>query len=1040
MHFTDVFVRRPVFASALSFMLLAAGIIAFTLMPVRQYPKIETSVVTVTTTYPGANAQLMAGFITTPLENAIGSIDGIDYMTSTNVQNTSRVIVNLQLGYPIETGVVDVANQVSSVSWMLPKEANAPSITKQDPNASPIAYISFDSEDMSSEAVTDFLLRVIQPQFQGLNGVSQAEILGKREYSMRLNLNTARMKAMNVTANDLMSALTSHNLQGATGQVEGEYQVYNVVANTDMATSDQFNDMVIKNTDGYIVRLRDIGDARLGARSYDSSAIMNGKNTTVVGIIPTSDANPLSVSKDVHELMPSIQGQLPSDVTANIVYDSSIFIAASIDEVYVSMAEAIFFVLIVIFLFLGSIRAVIIPIVTIPLSLIGVSTFMYALGYSINTITLLAWVLAIGLVVDDAIVVLENIYRHMEDGLAPIPAAIVGAREIGFAVIAMTITLAAVFAPIGFTGGLTGILFKEFAFTLAGAVIISGFIALTLTPMMCSRLLSYDKNKKTFADKLDAVFDKIMNAYQSLLRHVIKLRWVILLFAFFMWGVAGYLFTTMPQELAPEEDQGVVIAFISGPSSTNIKYTEAFTKMLNPVFQAVPEMASYGIINGFSSVNSAIGFLNLVPWGERDRSAAEISQAIFPKVWSIPGLKIIPLLPPAIPVGSSSFPIQFVIKTADSSTVGLEHLNQAMHALIGAAYQHPGFQAMDSDLKLDKPQVQVTIDRNKAGDLGVSIEEISNALNIMLGAPTNVQFSMQGRGYYVIPAYDQNFNYQSNPEDINTIYVHSKTGDLIPLSNIVTLSNTVEPQSINHFAQLTSATLSASTVPGYPLGDALTFLTNFMGTNFPDLQVDYSGQARQLLESQGAMTQVLVFAIILIFLVLAAQFESYRDPFIILFVVPLTLAAAMLTLQFVGSVSTVSGALSIYSKIALTTLVGLIAKHGILIVEFANQLQLDKGLEPREAVIQSASMRLRPILMTTGAMVLGVLPLAIATGAGAAARNQMGWLIVGGMSIGTVFSLFVVPSLYAIMAKPKHVDETLEQQIQDAIAEQPSSH
>ncbi len=1027
MNFTDVFIRRPVFASALSLMVLLIGIVSYFIMPVRQFPLIETNVVTVTTNYPGASAELMSGFVSTPMENAIGSIDGIDYMTSRNVQNSSTITVNLDLGYPIETGVTDTMNEVSSVRWMLPKQIQDPVITKQDPNANPTVYISFTSKTLTPEAVTDYLLRVVQPQFETLNGVSQAEIMGEREYAMRLNLDPGLMSSLDITPNEVMTALASHNLQAAAGTVTGQMQQFTVTANSDMSTVEQFNNMVIKTVGDQIIRLRDIGNAELGSENYNSSAIMNGVKTTVIGIIPTSAANPLKVSEEVEKLVPIVQSQLPADIKAEVVYDSSLFIKASIDEVYETIYIACALVVVVIFMFLGSFRAVIIPIVTIPLSLIGVCGIMHALHYTINTITLLAWVLAIGLVVDDAIVVLENIHRHMEEGLAPIPAAIVGAREIGFAIIAMTLTLAAVYAPIGFTGGLTGILFSEFAFTLAAAVIVSGFVALTLSPMMCSRLLKYDPENKGFAGKIDVVFEKIVGTYRHLLTAALKVRWIIFICALGLWGTFFVLLTHIPSELAPTEDQGVILGFITGPTSSNIKFTEKYTDMIVPIYEAVPEMKSFGIINGFpGGVTTAVSFLNLVPWGDRDRSAMQINNSIFPYLWAIPGLKVIPITPPPLPDSGSFMPVQFVLKNVDGGVKGIAKLNDAMEELMEAANKNPGFLGLDTDMKLSMPQVRVVIDRNKAGALGISIKEITDALNVMLGSPESVQFSMAGRGYYVIPEYTKNFDFQANPDDINNIYVRTQAGDLVALSNVLKITEEIAPQSLNHFQQLPSAMLNANITAGYTLGQALNFLDNYAKIHFPDLQTDTAGQARQYVQAQGAMGMVLVFAIIFIFLVLAAQFESYRDPIIVLFVVPLTLSGALLTLKIAG------GTMNIYSNIGLTTLVGLIAKHGILITEFANQLQ-ERGLGKLEAVIESACMRLRPILMTTGAMVLGALPLALATGAGAAANQQIGWVIVGGMTIGTMFSLFVVPTMYMLVAEVKAPNFELEEQIQEAI-------
>lgn len=1031
MQFTDVFIRRPVFASALSFMVLVIGIISFMQMPVRQYPQIDSSVITVTTTYPGASAELMAGFVTTPLESSIGSIDGIDYMTSTNLQNTSQIVVNLQLGYPMEKAITDIANEVSSVRWKLPKDVQDPVIAKTDPNAEPIVYLAFSSDTMSSEAVTDYMIRVVQPQLETLDGVSQAQIMGEREYAMRINLDSQLMKSLQVTPNDVMKKISDNNLQAAAGRIEGELQEYNVTANTDMASVPQFENLVVKSTDGNLTRLQDVADIQLGAKTYRNSAVVNGKETIVIGIIPTSDANPLAVSEAVHKILPEIQETLPKAITATITYDSSLFIAASIDEVYHTMGEATLLVIAVIFLFLGSFRAVVIPLVTIPLSLIGVCGIMLALGFSINTLTLLAWVIAIGLVVDDAIVVLENIYRHMEEGVKPMPASIIGAREIGFAVIAMTITLAAVYAPIGFTGGLTGILFTEFAFTLAAAVIVSGFIALTLSPMMCSRILTLDSMNTGFSHKIDEFFEKFQNQYKNLLLLVLKLRWIVVAFAAAATLLLLYLMATTPEELAPVEDQGVVLTYISGPSSSNIKFTEKYTAMMDPVYNGVPEKDAYGIINGYpSSVNSAISFLSLIPWDERSRTAMQISQALFPKLWAIPGLKIIPFDKPPLPGSSGALPLQFVLK----ATEGVPKLYPAILKLMQAANDNPGFLAIDTDMKINKPQIRINIDRARAGDLGISMRNISDTLSVMFGQPLQVQFSMKGRSYYVIPELNTNFDYKANPKTLDEVYVKTDSGKLVPLSSVISIEEKIEPQSLNHFQQLPSASLLATLATGYTVGQALEYLQEFATKNLSEVQTDTAGQARQFIEAQGAMTQVLIMAVILIFLVLAAQFESYRDPFIVLLVVPLTLCGAILTLRVAGMFDMASPALSIYSKIGLTTLVGLIAKHGILIVEFANQLQ-EKGHARFEAIVESATLRLRPILMTTGAMVLGIVPLALATGAGSQARNQLGWVIVGGMVFGTLFSLFVVPAFYSLIAKTKTHDTSEDDEIQAAIEE-----
>jgi len=1023
MNFTDIFIRRPVFATALSLLLLVVGIAAFIKMPLRQYPNMDVSTITVTTVYPGASADLMSGFVTTPLENAIGSVNGIDYMTASNTQSTSMITINLQLGYSMEKAITDIANQIQSIRWQLPRDIQDPVIQKSDPNAQPILYIAFKSQNMSPEAITDYLLRVVQPQLSTLDGVSAARIFGEREYAMRINLDSEKMAALQITANDVFLALSANNLQAAAGKVEGELQTFNVTANTDMETPDEFNQMVIKTVGNKIVRLEDVGEALLGAKDYDTSAYVDGQKTIVIGIVPTSDANPLTVARNVKKVLPQIQRGLPQGLKAQISYDSTRFIKASIQEVKDTILIAILLVVLVIFLFLGSLRAVLIPLVTIPLSLMGVCGIMLALHFTINTLTLLAWVLAIGLVVDDAIVVLENIHRHMENGLEAIPAAIIGAREIGFAIIAMTITLAAVYAPIGFTSGLTGILFTEFAFTLAAAVMISGFVALTLSPMMCSRLLTPKLMEASFPQWIDKQFHRWMLAYKNFLQKALKKKKWILLGALGLYGVFYFLVTHTRSELAPPEDQGVIFAYIQGPSSSNIKYTEKYTNLLNGIYKKIPELSHYVIVNGWGGATNRGGsIITLKDWDERHRSAMEISDSLAPDLSSIPGLMIGSFNPPPLPGAQGLVQLQFVLK----DPMGMQELQPIMQGLMMAARQNPGFIFVDTDLKLDKPQIHLEIDRSRAGDLGVSMTEVANALNVMFGQPLNARFSRKGRSYYVIPELKGNFDYLANPKDIHNIYLHSQSGKLVPLSNFVTVTESIEPQSINHFQQLPAATLYANLNSHYTVGQALTYLESFMEKNFPNISYDFSGQARQYIQAKGAMRSVMFFAVIFIFLVLAAQFESYRDPLIILGVVPLTLAGALLTLHLTG------GTLNIYSQIGLVTLVGLIAKHGILIVEFSNQLQL-KGINKEEAVVEAASLRLRPILMTTAAMVLGVVPLVLANGAGAIARNMLGWTIIGGMVMGTIFSLLVVPTFYLYLTKPKTINHDLDMKINEAI-------
>lgn len=1028
--FTDIFIRRPVFAMSVSLLLLAIGLAAFFKLTVRQFPKMDASVITINTSYPGADANLMASFITTPLENALTGVEGIDYVTSSSTQSSSSITVYFNLNYPIDQAITDVSNAVNSQSNVLPKAAFTPVIGKTDPSAKPVLYLGFTSDTMTPGAINDYLLRVIQPQLGTLNGVGQLSIYGGRQYAMRINVDSDKLTAYGLTATDIYAALSNHNVQSAAGTVYSHYQQFNVIANTDMHFPEQFDDMPIKtfnNANGStVVRLKDVGYATLGALTYNSSAFLDKKPMITMAVLPTSDANPLAVSKEIKAMLPQIQAKMPQGLKTTIVYDSSIFIQESINEVDKTIIEAVIFVILVIFLFLGDFRSILIPIVTIPLSLIGVCVIMLALGYSLNTLTLLAWVLAIGLVVDDAIVVLENIHRHMEDGMKPIPAAIVGAREIGFAIIAMTITLAAVYAPIGFSGGITGILFSEFAFTLAGAVVVSGFIALTLSPMMCSRLLKveHDTSKQRLSHKIDAIFSKVMASYRRNLQKALNKKWYFVGLTLLLWLACYFLYSTARENLTPPEDQGVILTYFNAPAGNNINYTQEFSKALNPIFEQQPEVERFGLINGTSTPNIGVAFAPLVDWNKRKRSQFDIMAAVTPALNAIPGLQAYAVPYPPIPLPGGNSPIYFAINSPE----GIDTLLPAIQGLLKAVTNNPGFRpGAQIDLKVDQPQVNITIDRLKASDLGISEADIGNALGIMFGSPQQVQFSYNGRSYYVVPEFTKNFDFNASPDDLKNIYVKSiSTQQLIPLSNIATIQNTVQPESITHFQQIPSATLQANLLGAYSTSEAISFLTDYMDKNFPNVNYNYGGQTRYYIASQGEMTQVMVFAIVIIFLVLASQFESFRDPLIILIVVPLTLAAALAFLRLLG------GNLDVYSKIGLTTLIGLIAKHGILIVEFANQLQ-EKGMNKLEAVIESATLRLRPILMTTGAMVLGALPLALASGAGANSRREIGIVIVAGMAFGTLCSLFVVPTWYLLLGETKKANPELERDIEDAI-------
>ncbi|MBU1926431.1 MAG: efflux RND transporter permease subunit [Gammaproteobacteria bacterium] len=1016
MAFTDVFIKRPVFSTALSLIIFLVGLVSYKQLPVRDYPEIDASVVTVTTTYPGAPASLMEGFITTPMENAVSGIDGIDYMTSSSTQSTSTITVYMKLGYDIDRAMINISNKVDSVIWELPKDIYNPVIEKQDPNATPILWFSFASDSMSPEEITDYLLRVVQPQMETVNGVSQAQIVGEKEYSMRVWLDPKLMAAHQVTGNDIEEALNAHNVQATSGTLKGPYQQFDIYSTTDINQPPQFNNIVIRNENGRFVRIKDVGHAELGPQDTDFSVFMNGKPSIFMAITPKSDANPLDVVKDIHQLLPHIKVNMPQSLVLSTLYDASLFINASLHEVTMTIFIACFCVFLVIFFLLGSLRSVFVPVITIPLSLVGVCSLMIAANFSINMLTLLAFVLAIGLVVDDSVVVLENIHRHLESGASPKKAAIDGAREISFAVIAMTLTLAAVYAPIGFVTGLTGKLFREFAFTLAGTVLFSGFIALTLSPMMCSKLFKEDENLNAgFPGFVNRSFSILMNGYQKALHIVLNKKTWIVLIALVVYVSCYFLYQALPQELAPDEDQGVVMGMVTGPATANLDYIERTTKYTEGIFKTIPDVANYGVVNGYpSGVNTAFLLLTLKPWDQRKITAMQINQQLLPQLWTIPSVQAYSFLPASLPGSQGFTPVSFVLKTTEPFV----NLEKYSNQLVQAAQNSGLMQNVMSDLMIDKSQVVVDINREKSADLGIGMSQIASALNIFLSTPIVTRFNREGRSYEVIPElYDQ---YRSIPESLNILHVRTSSGQLIPLSNIVNISLQTIPRSLNHFQQLRSATITANLSPGITVGQALEEMNalakKIIGKD-RNVQIDYSGQSRQFYQAAGKMVQTFIFAVIFIFLILAAQFESFKDPFIVMLSVPLSVAGALILLVLFGAT------INIYTQIGLVTLIGLITKNGILIVEFANQQQ-EKGIEFKEAIITAASYRLRPILMTTFAMILGALPLVFASGAGSVSRNQMGLVIVGGMSFGTLLTLFVVPTAYYLMAtRIKHEEK-----------------
>ncbi len=1004
--FTDMFIRRPVFSTVLSLVLLMVGLMSLTKLPLREFPRIEANVITIKTTYPGADASLMEGFITSPIENAIAGVDGIDFVASTNEQSTSTVNVTLKLGYDINNISQEISDKVSSIRYKLPQDAYDPIIVRADPNAQSILYLAFYNKGMARAKASDYLARVVVPNLEAIDGVSNAVNYGYTPYVMRIWLDPKRMASRNITAEEVSVALARNNIQAATGRVQTDTQEYDVLAVTDLSTPEAFDNLVIKSEQGQLVRISDIGRAELATAERRIQALFDGQDVFVIGIIPKSNANPLTVGKAVEQDLETLKENLPKGLTAEVVWDNTKFIASSLKEVQRTIIEAAIVVMCVVFLFLGSFRTLLIPTVTIPLSLIGVCTLLNVMGFSLNTLTLLAMVLAIGMVVDDAIVVSENIHRHLEMGKSRVEAAIAGAREIRFAVIAMTLTLAAVYAPIAFLGGLTGSLFREFATTLAGAVIISGFVALTLSPMMCSKFLPKQNKVGKLEHSIERVTTMLANIYERALTFILKLRWLVIGMLVLVVVAMVWLFGQLPDELAPKEDRGVVLAIADGPATANIEYTKRYTVQLGKMMNEVPENTGYGIINGIpNGVNSAIAFMKLRDWDKRKRSIDEIIQGLQMKLFQITGMTMFAINPYTLPGAGSGFQsVQVVLKTIDSYT----KLNDIVNQVLLKANQSPVLINVQSSLQIDKAQIKITVDRNLAGDLGVPMQAIASAVNLAIGDPKISSFAMAGRSYDVQARVDE--RYRHEPDALKSLYVRTVSGEVVPLGSVITIEDKIVPRKLEHFAQMRSATLNANPAPGVTLGQALAALEDIVKSIAPDIVIDYSGESRVYVDASGEMVQTVIYALIFIFLVLSAQFESFRAPFIILISVPLATAGALLALKLTG------GTMNIYTKIGLVTLIGLISKHGILMVEFADQLR-EQGKNKLEAILSSAKIRLRPILMTTAAMVLGAVPLVMASGAGSISRSQMGWVIIGGMTFGTLLTLFVVPMAYLMIAR-----------------------
>ena len=1005
MAFTDIFIKRPVLSLVVSLLILLIGFKAATGLGIRQYPKLSNTVVTITTSYPGASPDLMQGFITQPIEQAVASAEGVDYITSSSVQGTSTISVYIKLNVDPNAALTEVSSKVSSVRYLIPKESNDPVITKSTGQTTAVMYIGFASDELSGPQISDYLARVVQPILSTVDGVASADILGAQTLATRIWLDPARMAGRNVSPDDVAAAIRANNFQAAAGQSKGYFIVPNVTTNTDLTNIDQFKRMTVKAKDGGFVRLEDIATVELGAQSTDASVAMSGQQAIFIGVQSTPQGNPLNIVKGVRALFPEMERNLPPSLKMRVAYDSTKFIQSSIDEVRDTLIEAVLIVVVVIFLFLASLRSVIIPVVTIPLSLVGACILMLAMGFTLNLLTLLAMVLAIGLVVDDAIVVVENIHRHLEEGKSPVEASLIGAREIVGPVISMTITLAAVYAPIGFLGGLTGALFREFAFTLAGSVIISGVIALTLSPMMCSVLLKGGhQNQGRFAQFVDRVFSRLTDWYGRKLDRSLDYRPITGLFALTILFLVGFMFMNTNKELAPEEDQGILFSVTKAPQYANIDYSNYYGKKLDKVFAGFPETDLRFIINGTNGPANGIAGMILKPWDERKRSSLALKPLVQAELSKVEGVNAFAFNLPALPGGPGGLPIQMVIST----TSGFQAVFEQMEKLKKAARESGYFIVADSDLAFNQPVVRVNVDRSKANDLGISMQAVGNTLATLLGGNYVNRFNLEGRSYQVIPQVPREL--RITPESLGNYYVPTTSGRQVPLSTIVSIQTATNPNALTHFNQLNSATFQAVTMPGVTVGKAVEFLEQQAKQLPAGVTHDFLADSRQYVQEGNQLTVTFVFALIIIFLVLAAQFESLRDPLVILISVPMAISGALVPLFF--GLATIN----IYTQVGLVTLVGLISKHGILMVEFANEMQIKEGLDRRAAIEHAARLRLRPILMTTAAMVAGLLPLLTASGAGAASRFSIGIVVVAGMSIGTLFTLFVLPAVYTWIA------------------------
>jgi len=1011
MVLSDLSIRRPVLATVMSLMLALLGYMSYQRLPVREYPDIDTPVVSVRTVYEGASSAVIESQVTRPLEDTLAGIEGIDTIKSESREEVSQITIEFRLERDPDAAASDVRDRVSRARGQLPDDVEEPIISKVEADANAIIWLAFYSDRHDALEITDFADRYVQDRLQTVPGVASVIIGGQRTYAMRLWLDRNRLVAHGVTAQDVENALRRRNVEIPGGRIESTEREFTVLAETDLRTPEQFNELIIRDVNNYPIRLRDVGYAEIGAQDDRNMVRVNGRSAVGLGIVKQSTANTLAVAQGIKAELPEIRKGLPEGMKLEVAFDTSVFIEKSIEGVFNTLWEALLLVVAVTFLFLRSVRATLIPFVTIPVSLIGAFIFIYALDFSVNVLTLLGLVLAIGLVVDDAIVMLENIHRRIEHKMDPVAAAHEGSREIAFAIIAMTLTLATVFTPLAFMTGNTGRLFREFALAVSCAVLVSGFVALTLTPMMCSRVLRDDRSHGWIYRLTERGLEALTHGYQGLLSTMFKVRWLVLLMGLAVAGASYYLFTGLHSELSPLEDRGAIITVINAPEGATMEYTDRYAQEIESFFRDIPEIGTFFMVvapglQRPTPVNTAIGFVNLKPWNERERNQQQIVDELMPRLIGLPGVLAFPINPPSLGQGFRSQPVQFVIQ-------GLSYaqLDELVQKIMVRAQENPGLVNLDSDLKLNKPQLKLAVDRDRAAVLGVEIEDVGRVLESLLGGRQVTRFKREGEQYDVIVQLAE--EERDTPQDINSIYVRGNDERLVPLASLVRIEETVAPKELNHFNRLRSVKISGGLAPDYSLGEALEYMEKIAGEILPaTAKTALDGQSEEFRESGASLYLTFVLAIMFIYLVLAAQFESFVDPFIILLTVPLAMTGALLALNLSG------GTLNVYSQIGLVMLVGLITKNGILIVEFANQLQ-GRGRRIHEAVIEAAALRLRPILMTTFAMILGAMPLAFASGAGAESRHQIGWVIVGGLGFGTLLTLFIIPTAYTLLARKR---------------------